>query len=163
MSQSSTISNATTQQTITHNAPAGNKYASIKHAGRTLLENNFSGFLKGTSHAIIPPIFINEYPEQVDKDGKISPGPKFTQTDLQDLYNNKVGEDHEICVFRRFEEVLGTSLPDASSLVKTCHLILKGFRLMKYKVEALLDENPGLSQMFQEETHYQKRKGLWKN
>ena len=61
-----------------HLGPAGSTFQSIKKSGRTLLDTYFSGFLKGESHQIIPSIFVNNCPEEVDSEGFIVPGPGFS-------------------------------------------------------------------------------------
>ena len=135
---------------VTHNARAGTKYDSLLDAGRTMLKEKYPGYLQGISHAFIPPIFVNVYPEPVNVDGKIKPGPNIDVNDkqLKGATINKMGEDLEALVFRRFEQVLHPMVID--SPFKDCHLLWKGFTVVGYKVDALLDGNPGLKQKIQE-------------
>ena len=89
-----------------HNAPAGSQYKSILEAGRTLLHEKYSNFMRGSTNALIPPILINDIPEEVDSEGHIVPGSDISTSDekyLQGVKFRKLGEDLELRVFRRFE------------------------------------------------------------
>ena len=83
--------------THTHHAPAGGRYKSLLDAGRTLIREKYPGFLQGTAHAMLPPFFVNLYPEQMGEDWKIKPGPNTVATNkqLQGASVNKLGEDLE--------------------------------------------------------------------
>ena len=129
-----------------HNAPAGSRYSSILDAGRTILEEKCHGFLRGNSHVMLPPILINVYPEQVGTDGCIKPGPRTAEHDkqLKGATVNKLGEDFEVSVFRRFEQLLSPNLIDSS--LQECHILWRSFMISGYKVDALLNEHPKLHQ-----------------
>ena len=85
------VSNAPAGPQVVHNAPAGSKYKSIKDAGRTLLDANFDGYLKGLRHEMIPPIYMNKCTEETASDGLIVPRPGLNQSDLVGLNREKVG------------------------------------------------------------------------
>ena len=127
---------------FTHNAPAGTTYNSLLDAGRTMIREKYPGFLYGTTHTLLPPIFVNVYPEQIGEDGKILPGPGIGDNDkqLSGVILNKLGEDFEAVVFRRFEQILHSNVAD--SPFQDCHMLWKGFTIPGYKMDALLDENP---------------------
>ena len=125
---------------IIHQAPVGRRYSSIKDAGKTLLDTNFNGFLDGKSHEIIPPILLNNFPEEVDSKGLIVPGPGFGQSDLEGENNEKMGEDLEIRFFQQIEKVFG--MPLAVSGFPDPELFWRGLTIPKYKMEALLREHP---------------------
>ena len=109
--------------TFTHRAPAGGRYKSLLDAGRTLIREKYPGFLQGTAHAMLPPFFVNVYPEQIGEDGKIKPGPNANPKDkqLEGASVNKLGEDFEFLVFRRFEQILHPTLFD--SPFQDCHML----------------------------------------
>ena len=134
---------------IIHKAPAGATYKSLLDAGRTMLKEMYPGFVNGTSHALIPPIFVNEYPEQVGSDNKILRGPSTDVNNKQLLgaVTNKVGEDFETRVFRRFEQMLHPNVSD--SPFKDCHLLWKGLTIPEYKVDALIDEDLAMREEIQ--------------
>ena len=114
-----------------------------------MLKEMYPGFVNGTSHALIPPIFVNEYPEQVGSDNKILRGPSTDVNNKQLLgaVTNKVGEDFETRVFRRFEQMLHPNVSD--SPFKDCHLLWKGLTIPEYKVDALIDEDLAMREEIQ--------------
>ena len=111
-----------------HNAPAGTKFKSILDAGRTLLRERYQGFLEGTSHALIPSLFVNCVTEEVGQDGKVVPGPDIDPAKLVGTNHWKRGEDFEIIIFRRFEQIL-CSHDSSSLLLPQCHILWKGFKI----------------------------------
>ena len=133
-----------------HHAPAGSSYESLSDAGSTLLREKYTGFLEGTANALLPPIFVNKYPEQIGKDGTIKPGSSIhpNDTQLKGITINKLGDDFEASIYQRFEQFLHPCLSD--SPVQNCHILWKGFTIYDYKMEALLRENPELNQKITE-------------
>ena len=139
------------QTNYIHLAPAGTRYNSISHAGRILLESQCSGFLAGTSHAMLPPIFRTKLPEPVDGHGKITAGEtptpsailgynkqyearglnfnllqRATKDQLQGATDRKRGETFETLIFNRFEHILN---PRADFQVSDCQLLWQGVKI----------------------------------
>ena len=125
-----------------HNAPVGAQYKSVWDAGRTMLQQHYQGFLQGTSHAFLPPIFANTYVEEISADGSIKPGSTINPKDsqLKGASINKKGEDFELRVFQRFEHILNSK--DDDSVFQDCHMLWKGFAIDSFKVNALLKDHP---------------------
>ena len=122
--------------TARHNAPAGVTYTSVRHAGRTMMKEMFPGFLNGTSNAIIPPLFINALPEEVGEDGKIVPGPNIGPTKLKGPTHWKRGEDLEVIIYRRFEQMF------SSNSFSECQMLWKGLTIDGFKTNALVVDHP---------------------
>ena len=127
-----------------HNAPAGANYKSVLDAGRTMLQQHYQGYLEGKSHALLPPIFVNTYVEETAADGSIEPGPNTNPKDkqLKGASINKRGEDFELLVFKYFERLLHDK---DSSRFHDCHILWKGFTIDRYKMNALINDFPGVA------------------
>ena len=127
-----------------HNGPAGSRYNSMLDAGYTMLQQNNANFLRGTSNAMIPPIFVGSIPDQVGQDGCIIPGPSIDpyDTKLVGATQRKRGEDFEALVFRKFEQMFHSKLSDTS--LNHCHILWQGLKINNFKVEALLSDHPNL-------------------
>ena len=125
---------------ISHIAPAGEVYESIEDAGKYMLKQNCPLFYESRGSSILPPIFINTFTDVKDQAGRMVPGAdvdkdKTKEGKFRGAMNKQRGEDNEILVFKRFEQILNSEDTDFSG--DNCHLILKGFSLEKYKLDAI--------------------------
>ena len=129
--------------TCIHHAPAG-RYNSLLDAGRSILLEKYPGFLEGSSHALIPPIFVNEHPEEVGLDGKIKAGTNAHAhiKQFEGAVTNKFGKDFETLIYQRFEQVFHPTLVD--SPYQDCHILWKGLEVSTYKLHAFRNEYPKL-------------------
>ncbi len=50
-----------------HVGPACTTYQSIEHAGRKSLERSFPGYVNGSESALLPPVFLNKFPEVIQE------------------------------------------------------------------------------------------------
>ena len=128
---------------LSHNAPAGSQYRSLLEAGRTTLELSYPGFLEGKCHALLPPILKNSLPEEIGLDSRIASNPyqlydTKQKRQLEGHSKRKMGEDLEVLVFQRFEQVLQPS-----------QFLWKGFTVSKEKMYILERDHPDLKDKIQ--------------
>ena len=120
--------------TYHHIGPAGHTYESISDAGRQILQTNCHGYITGTSSSLLPPFFINSYPEVTYPAGGIIPaqGVSVKSSQFKDLNAHKIGEANERKVF----ELISKIAENSNDL-----LVFHSFNLTQLKCEILKSEN----------------------
>ena len=123
---------------LTHLAPAGQTFRSIKDAGSSILLKNCPGFASNTHSYILPELLPNVYPEGIDVvTGRPTVNPTISISEHQGLVFDISGDEAERTVFHLLNSVVKKPLPDAT-------LVLHSMGFDQKKVEALITEHPAM-------------------
>ena len=120
---------------IHHIGPAGSVYTSISDAGKHILHQNCQDYVNNTASCMMPPFFVNEYPELTHASGAVVPAERVQQKDLKDLNSHTIGECNERTVYKQISKIAQNS----SDL-----LVLRSFNLRKQNCEILAQQYPDM-------------------